>query len=154
MEIIKEKKIHGRVRQNTSEQINRKIDRNILENIRKYKDYSDDKIAMRLEELCKEWDIERTLEVNASILALTGVILGAFVHRRWNFMSAFVLSFLMVHGLQGWCPPLPLFRSLGIRTRREIDEEVYALKIIRGDFRRASSRLQPEDMLKILRKKK
>jgi len=33
------------------------------------------------------------------------------------------------HGLQGWCPPLPLLRRLGIRTRGEIDREKYALKV-------------------------
>jgi hypothetical protein len=27
-----------------------------------------------------------------------------------------------------------LFRRLGVRTQREIDEERYALKLIRGDF--------------------
>ncbi|WP_407921819.1 hypothetical protein, partial [Corallococcus sp. AB049A] len=28
-------------------------------------------------------------------------------------------SFLLQHGLQGWCPPLPLLRRLGLRTRGE-----------------------------------
>ena len=42
--------------------------------------------------------------------------------------------FLLQHALQGWCPPLPLLRRLGVRTQAEIERERYALKAIRGDF--------------------
>lgn len=31
-------------------------------------------------------------------------------------------------------PPVPVLRRCGVRTRREIDEEKYALKALRGDF--------------------
>ncbi len=31
-----------------------------------------------------------------------------------------------------------LFRRLGVRTQREIDEERYALKVLRGDFKYAA----------------
>lgn len=154
MDKVKERKIHGRVRRNTSEETNRRIDRNILMNIGKYRDYPADKIGDRLDELRKEWDIEKTLEVNASALALLGVMLGAFINRRWLILSGVVTSFLLQHGLQGWCPPLPLFRAMGIRSRQEIDEEMYALKILRGDFDYASSGMSSKKLLKMLRKKK
>jgi hypothetical protein len=42
-----------------------------------------------------------------------------------------VLSFLLLHAIEGWCPPLPILRGLGIRTREEIARERYALA---GDF--------------------
>jgi len=45
-----------------------------------------------------------------------------------------VLSFLLLHAIQGWCPPVPVLRRLGIRTREEIDRERYALKALAGDF--------------------
>jgi len=45
-----------------------------------------------------------------------------------------VLSFLFQHAVQGWCPPVPVFRRMGVRTRKEIDREKYALKALRGDF--------------------
>ena len=45
-----------------------------------------------------------------------------------------MFSFLLQHALQGWCPPLPLFRRLGVRTAREIARERYALQALRGDF--------------------
>jgi hypothetical protein len=93
-----------------------------------------EEIERRLYELEREWDIERTLEVNGSVLALTGLVLGATSSRKWFLLPAAVVGFCLQHALQGWCPPLPLFRRLGIRTQREIDEERYALKALRGDF--------------------
>jgi hypothetical protein len=45
-----------------------------------------------------------------------------------------VLPFLFQHAVQGWCPPLPVLRRLGVRTREEIDREKYALQVLRGDF--------------------
>jgi hypothetical protein len=38
------------------------------------------------------------------------------------------------HAIRGWCPPVPLFRRLGVRTQREIGREIVALKTLRGDF--------------------
>jgi hypothetical protein len=153
MEEVKSRKIHGRVRKSTPEKLNRKIDYIILKNIRKYRNYSHGEIAVRLEELRKEWDIEKTLEVNASALALTGIVLAATVNKRWLILPAIVTTFLLQHGLQGWCPPLPLFRAMGIRSRHEIDEEKYALKIVRGDFDPISSNSHPDEILNFLRKK-
>jgi len=82
----------------------------------------------RIGEVDREWDIERVLEVNASSLALTGLVLGATVDKKWLTLPAVVLPFLLQHALQGWCPPLPLLRRLGLRTQGEIDREKYALK--------------------------
>lgn len=88
----------------------------------------------RLRELDGESDVERLLEINASILALAGLSLGVLADRRWLALPGVVLPFLLQHGVQGWCPPLPVMRRLGIRTRAEIDAERVALKILRGDF--------------------
>ena len=93
-----------------------------------------DRIDSRLAELDREWDTERILELNASLLALSGVLLGKFVNRKWFFLSIAVTGFLAQHALQGWCPPLPVLRRLGVRTRKEIELERNALKTARGDF--------------------
>ena len=86
-------------------------------------------------DLVSLWDIERTLEANAATASLIGLTLGATVDRRWFAFPAIVAGFLLQHALQGWCPPLPVFRRMGYRTSYEIDYERYALKILRGDFR-------------------
>jgi hypothetical protein len=119
-----------RVRHSTAPQVNREIDRQTNNNIRRYANSSPDVINKRIEELDKEWDVERALEVNASTLALTGLLLGATVNRKWLVLPAVVLSFLLQHGIQGWCPPLPVLRRSGVRTRGEIDREKYELKAL------------------------
>ena len=91
-------------------------------------------IQQRLEELDREWDIERTLEANAAMASLVGITLGSMVDKRFFLLPAAVATFLLQHSIQGWCPPLPLFRRLGIRTSKEIDRERVALKAMRGDF--------------------
>ncbi len=93
-----------------------------------------DRLSKRIEELEEEWDIERFLEMNASALAFTGVVLGLLWNRKFFVIPCLVLPFLFQHALQGWCPPIPILRRRGIRTRREIDLEKYAIKALRGDF--------------------
>jgi hypothetical protein len=91
-------------------------------------------IDRRLAELDAEWDIERTLEANAATVVLSGMLLGLAVDRRWLALPAVAAGFLLQHAIQGWCPPVPVLRRLGFRTEREIDEERYTLKALRGDF--------------------
>jgi hypothetical protein len=123
-----------RVRRHTSPALNAQIDERILHTLRLYSGKPRDLITARLNELDDEWDVERVLETNASTLALTGVALSIAVNRKWLLLTAGVLGFLFQHGTQGWCPPLPVLRRLGIRTRDEINRERFALKYLRGDF--------------------
>jgi hypothetical protein len=116
-----------RVRRSTTEAINREIDRRADLRIARHTIEGPQSIRRRIAELDKEWDIERMLEVNASTLALSGLVLGLTKNRKWFALPAVVLPFLLQHGLQGWCPPLPLLRRMGVRTRGEIDREKYAL---------------------------
>lgn len=88
----------------------------------------------RLAELDREWDVERVLQANASILVVLGTLLGATFDRRWLLLPAAVLTFFAQHALQGWCPPLPVLRRHGVRAAREIERERYAIKALRGDF--------------------
>ena len=70
-------------------------------------------IQPRLKELDAEWDIERAIEANASVIAFTGVALGYFVHPYWLALPALVTAFLFQHAVQGWCPPVPILRGWG-----------------------------------------
>ncbi|HNR12113.1 MAG TPA: hypothetical protein PLG17_01175 [Thermodesulfobacteriota bacterium] len=124
----------NRVSKHTAEHLNQQIRQRTRANIQCFAAGGPEAIDRRLAELDAEWDIERTLEANASTLMLIGISLGALVNKKWLFLPAVVASFLFQHALQGWCPPVPVFRRMGIRTAYEIEQERYALKAIRGDF--------------------
>lgn len=119
-----------RVRANTASQVNEQIDSRIDDNIQTFRAKGTTHILQRLYELEREWDIERMLEMMASSFSLTGLVLGSTRNRLWFVFPTLVLTFLLMHAVQGWCPPLPLLRRLGFRTREEIDREYYALKAI------------------------
>ena len=91
-------------------------------------------IEQRLHALDHEWDVERLLQTNASVIVLLGLALATTVDKKFLLLPAGVFSFFAQHALQGWCPPIPVFRRLGVRTQREIERERYALKALRGDF--------------------
>ena len=123
-----------RVPRHTDAEINDRIRRDTERRIAYYAGPGRSELNRRLEELDREWDIERTLEANAASIALLGLTLGTVLNRRWSLLPAVVAGFLLQHAVQGWCPPVPFFRGRGVRTAREIDYERYALKAIRGDF--------------------
>jgi hypothetical protein len=123
-----------RVERSTDDRLNKAIRARTDAEVVRLESASDEEIAGRLKELDKEWDVERLLQVNASTLIMLGVALGAKVDRRFLLLPAAVLTFFGQHALQGWCPPIPVFRRLGVRTHREIARERYALKALRGDF--------------------
>jgi hypothetical protein len=91
-------------------------------------------IDERIRELEREWNVERALEAKAATLSLAGVALGLTVDRRFFILPAIAAAFLLQQAFQGWSPPMPLLRGLGIRTAREIQDEIIALRILRGDF--------------------
>ncbi len=128
-----------RVRAHTAQEVLDDIDQEIRKRIQFYATLSEDAITRRIEELDREWDIERYLEANASSLAFTGLMLGSSVNKKFLYLTGGVLLFLFQHAVQGWCPPVPVLRRLGVRTRREIDWEKFALKALRGDFDAISS---------------
>lgn len=128
--------MHARdhVQQSTEDALNRQIEANAKLRVGGISIQSHEEISRRIEELDQEWDIERWLEFNASALAFSGLLLGLVRHKKYFLIPGLVLPFLFNHAVNGWCPPIPLLRRLGVRTRREIDHEKYALKVLRGDF--------------------
>jgi hypothetical protein len=128
-----------RVRAHSNPQQNRRIDARTQQCLERHATGDLEAIGQRIEALDREWDVERYLQMNAGLVSLSGVVLGAVVSRRFLVLPAVVFGFFFQHATQGWCPPLPVFRAMGVRTRREIDREKYALKALRGDFDRGSA---------------
>jgi hypothetical protein len=123
-----------RVPQNTADEVNDRIRTQTQKTIAACAAAGPDAIDRRLEELDQEWDVERCVETMAPTFTLLGMTLGLTVDKKWFVLPFVVQTFFLQHALQGWCPPVPVLRRLGVRTQTEIDEERAALKALRGDF--------------------
>ncbi|HTO05034.1 MAG TPA: hypothetical protein VL069_15090 [Opitutus sp.] len=132
--VPRKRSVADRVRRHTAQTDAESIDALTRRNVREHAARSLFGLDQRIAELEREWDVERTLEANASTLALLGALLGTTTNKKWFLLTGTVLGFLLQHATSGWCPPLPVLRKLGIRTQSEIDQEKFALKAIRGDF--------------------
>jgi hypothetical protein len=124
-----------RIRESSPDSANADLDAETRERVERVARAGGVAVDGRLRELEGEWDIERVLMANAATLALSGVAAAAATgDRRLLAVPGVVLAFLLQHAIQGWCPPVPAFRKLGVRTQQEIDAERTALKALRGDF--------------------
>jgi hypothetical protein len=117
----------NRISNSSPDDFNNAIDQKTRDNILWYSREDPDVIAARMADLEDEWDIERLLILNAAVISLASILLGATKNRLWFIAPVVVSFFLGQQGVQGWCPPVALFRKAGLRTRREIDMEKYAL---------------------------
>lgn len=124
---------YDRVRERTKPHVNRRIDKRTLDDVERLLDAGPEEIRRRIEELDREWDVDRALMANFAIL---GGLNAVWTFRRIRSGRPFLLTgallasqfgFLLNHAARGWCPPLPVFRRLGFRTRKEIEEERRAL---------------------------
>lgn len=128
---------HDRVRQHGPEKANEEVLREMRARIAYYASRPQDEVEQRLEELDREWDIERVLQANAAVLSLVGLALGGTMSRKWLLLPGVVAGFLLQYSVSGWCPPVEVLRRMKCRTRRELDAEKFALRVQRGDFRGA-----------------
>lgn len=119
----------------TNNQVNQNIREKAVCRINIYKDSNEAVLSDKIEKLNHEWDTERFLEANAASIVLLSSIMGFKKKKRcWVLLTGAVGFFLLQHALQGWCPPLPVIRSLGVRTAEEINHEKTIIKLLRGDF--------------------
>lgn len=123
-----------RVRRNTNPTVNHEINNQIRSRLEGYTGASKAELTDKISELDEEWDTERTLETSFASLVMISTVLGSSVNKKWFNLGGVAAGFMLLHALEGWCPPLPLIRKLGIRTAEEINEEKTNLKILRGDY--------------------
>lgn len=141
-----------RVQNNTNPDVNQAIREQMickLYELNNYKSTNNTVLNHCINDLSKEWDTERFLETNAAAIILFSSILG--LKKSKSFLLTGIISFfLLQHALQGWCPPLPVIRKMGIRTAGEIGNERMALKMMRGDFAEVPDTV--EDMIEMIEK--
>jgi hypothetical protein len=111
-----------RIRSHTAQKVLDKIDRQTATRVFQVARLGSDAIVRRLEELDREWDIERWLALNFTIVNGLAAI-PARHSTPWKIFFRAQQAFMVAHALVGWCPPTALFRRLGVRTQKEIDAE-------------------------------
>jgi hypothetical protein len=126
------------VRTHAPSTVNRRIDAHVESCVRCMAEKADRAEMTRyLGKLEHEWEVHRALVVGGSALALAGLLLGRQPKRQgWRILSGMTLALLFQQGLTGFGPLSVLVRAMGVRTRREIDLEKFAIKALRGDFER------------------
>jgi hypothetical protein len=138
-----------RVANNTSERANARIRCRTEANVARLASAEPGKIEDRLAKLNGEWDVERVVETLAPTVTLLWLALALKVDRKLLVIPAMIQGFVLLHAVQGWFPPLPVLRRLGVRTTAEIDQERNALKALRGDFRNVTN---PSQALEAVRR--
>lgn len=132
-----------RVSANTRPETNQRIMSDMQRRIEFYALHTD-LIDQRLKELDREWDIERIIELQAPVETLLGIVMSVFGGRKWLLLPVFTQAMVLTHAVQGHFPTMPLMRAAGFRTQREMAEERYALRALRGDFDEAIDATQGE----------
>lgn len=119
----------------TDPSTNAEIRNQTIRNLNIFKNCDELELTERIRKLNLEWDTERVMEVNASLLILLSSYLGVKTSRIWFLVTGAIGVFMIQHALLGWCPPLPIIRKWGVRTEEEIYAEKTVLKVMRGDFK-------------------
>lgn len=109
------------------EKVKENIEGKTSSNLVHYANETEAVIKERIEALDNEWDMDRMLQLNASVFSIAGIALGARVHKNWFILPGVIAGFLALHAVKGWCPPVPLFKAMGVRSRKDIDKEKYGL---------------------------
>lgn len=91
-------------------------------------------ITDRLNQIENEWSAGRMTKATIGVLIVTGLAL-ALLNTWWLVLPAlgglFLLQYLFTR--QSWLGAT--FREMGFRSGADIDQEKFALKALRGDFR-------------------
>lgn len=132
-----------RIQKKTPIQFNLQIVRRTEDSVYQLAPQKQEQMTARINALYEEWDIERYLEAGASIFIFSSLLLSFLLSYYWLILTFGTLIFLFQQAIQGWCMPVTLLRWLNIRTQKEINEEIYALKVLREDFKSINKNSDP-----------
>jgi hypothetical protein len=101
-------------------------------------------ISDRLDQLESEWSAGRMTKATIGVLVVAGLALTAFVSPWWLILPALGGLFLLQYLFSRTSWLGATFREMGFRAGSEIDQEKFALKALRGDFRHLPTVLELE----------
>ncbi|AWM38742.1 hypothetical protein GobsT_30650 [Gemmata obscuriglobus] len=92
-------------------------------------------ITDRIAQLDREWSAGRATKALIGLMIVTGFALTALLNPWWLILPAvggvFLLQYLF--GRSSWLGAT--FREMGFRSGQDIDQERFALRALRGDFK-------------------
>lgn len=106
----------------------------VRDSVRYYTSLGPEAVADRLRELDAEWGLERALTAGLAGVSAFGLVMGFFGSRTLRLLTWIATPLLFAYSIGKWAPSAELTDRRGLRTRKEIEEERYALKAWRGDF--------------------
>jgi hypothetical protein len=112
---------------------------NTADNIRFYGSLGKEGLSERIRALDGEWDMEKSATVFLAGAGLFGMVMGLIGSRLWRVLTWASLPCLFLLAQDKWRPSESILKSLGLRSRKEILAEKYALKALRGDFKRVEA---------------
>lgn len=92
-------------------------------------------IDARIEQLAGEWTAGRMVKATLGVVILAGFALAALLDPYWLILPAVAGVMLLQYVFWRGSVLAKLFCQLGYRGSTEIDEERFALRTLRGDFR-------------------
>jgi hypothetical protein len=92
-------------------------------------------ISERLAALDTEWSAGRVLKAVMAVVILVGTILTLTVGGWWVILPTAVGLFLLQYLFTQKSWLIRVFEESGYRTKAEIEQEKFALRTLRGDFR-------------------
>ena len=110
----------------------------VRDSVRFYGSLGQPALSERLRALEAEPDLETVATLALAGAGMAGLFFGFLGSRLWRMLCWISLPLLFAHARGKLKAPDNFLRTLGLRSRKEIEEERYALKALRGDFRGVS----------------
>lgn len=104
-----------------------------------------DAINARLEQIEGEWTAGRMVKATLGVVILAGFALATLHHPYWLILPAVAGGLLLQYVFWRGSVLAKLYCYLGYRGSTEIDEERFALRTLRGDFRNLPTVHEVED---------
>jgi len=117
----------------------------VKDSVRFYGSLGSQSLSDRLKALEDEPELETVAILGLAGAGVLALIFGLLGSRMWRLLAWLVLPLIFAHARGRLAAPGQFLKTLGLRSRKEIEEEKYALKALRGDFRDMGES-QPEGM--------
>jgi hypothetical protein len=107
----------------------------VKDSIRFYGSLGPQAVSDRLQALEDEPDLETVATLAMAGTGILALVFGLLGSRLWRLLAWIALPLIFAHARGRLSAPGEFLKMLGLRSRKEIQEEKYALKALRGDFR-------------------